>query len=63
MNETITIQVAIRRRTAKCDFCSQSAQDCINAPNAGVNDGDRDICVSCIDKLYTLLHATGDATA
>jgi hypothetical protein len=58
MNDTITIEVLINRRDARCDFCSQSNQSCFNSPNAGVNDGDRDICVKCIDLLHTLLHAS-----
>jgi hypothetical protein len=57
------VQIVIRRRNAICDFCSRGNQDCINIPNAGVNDGERDICVSCVDKLHALLPANGDATA
>jgi hypothetical protein len=64
MKDTITVQIEIRRRNAICDFCSQSNQDCFNPLNAGTNDGERDICFACVDRLHALLHATpGDQSA
>jgi hypothetical protein len=59
MPDEITVTVPLRRSEAICDICSQKQEVCFHSPNSANDLGTgRDICLTCIEKLHALVHAS-----